>query len=336
MTGEDEIWKGMLQARYGNLRDRLWNFTDCCASPKDTMWWRDILEICRDPLGILNNLTEIGVNNGSVGSKGVWHPAGWRWRVKSGFEILGWEASEELEEPNMMLLGISPTANITDLVIWPFDSFKGFTVKPMYAILNQVSSEAGVEPRRNLGFRTISEASIPSKLKFFDWRPLLDRLPTRKQLFRRGVILLQQEARCAFCLSEQENFNHFLLFCPLLKTLWIKLQGWLHFDLEEDVEDCLRFQLTWKARTAGNPTRGRLGPLWLTIFWAIWKHRNDILFNNSVVDTDEIFFMTMWYSWWWLAIVSKDIIRCNLFEWIQNSFLCSQLLVGVWRWVCFL
>lgn len=109
----------------------------------------------------------------------------------------------------------------------------------MYVILNQVSSSTDVEPRRNKGLRIIWEVSVPSKLKLFGWRFVLDRLPTRNHLFNRGVILLQQEARCVFCQLEQEDFNHFLLNCPALKSLWIKLQGWLDIQLEEDIVNCL-------------------------------------------------------------------------------------------------
>lgn len=44
------------------------------------------------------------------------------------------------------------------------------------------------------------------------------------------------------------------------------------------------------------------------------KQRNDIIFNASFLVIDKLFYMILWHSWWWLAIVTKEKINCNFYK----------------------
>lgn len=62
--------------------------------------------------------------------------------------------------------------------------------------------------------------------------------------------------------------------------------------------------------------------IWVTIWWCIWKVQNDMIFNNAVFDSEELFYSILWYTWWWLTIVVKDRITCNFYEWLKTR-LCA-------------
>ncbi|XP_058742639.1 uncharacterized protein LOC131615166 [Vicia villosa] len=112
-----------------------------------------------------------------------------RWRIKDGEEVYGREACFELIELGDLLYDIVPyEQNPDDVIIWPFDKSKRYSVKSFYNILNLSIRGVELEEHRKMGLGFIWGATVPSKLKFFGWRLLLDRLPTRKLLRRRGII----------------------------------------------------------------------------------------------------------------------------------------------------
>lgn len=64
-----------------------------------------------------------------------------------------------------------------------------------------------------------------------------DRLATKKQLYRRGIINQGQDAICVFCQLQLEDLNHVLLHCSKMNILWRKVQILLELDIPL-VEDC--------------------------------------------------------------------------------------------------
>jgi hypothetical protein len=57
--------------------------------------------------------------------------------------------------------------------------------------------------------------------------------------------------------------------------------------------------------------------IWLAFVWAMWKVRNDRVFNNITVDTRSVVELIQRLSWQWF--VSKTAKGpCLLYEWIWN------------------
>lgn len=69
---------------------------------------------------------------------------------------------------NVMLYGLSPIVNATDVTVWPFDISKGFTVRSYYAILNQALRGNKVDSRRKLGAKHYIKGSC--SLEIEDYR----------------------------------------------------------------------------------------------------------------------------------------------------------------------
>ncbi|XP_058774903.1 uncharacterized protein LOC131649172 [Vicia villosa] len=65
--------------------------------------------------------------------------------------------------------------------------------------------------------------AAPSKVQVLAWRMVLDRMPTRSQLKRRGILHDEADCRCVFCLDHMEDSTHLFVECPVLEKIWEKV-----------------------------------------------------------------------------------------------------------------
>jgi len=61
--------------------------------------------------------------------------------------------------------------------------------------------------------------------KIFGLRTLLDRLPSRVSLERRGVGM--RSNLCPLSTKEVETIQHLLITCEVTQRLWVKCDNWL-------------------------------------------------------------------------------------------------------------
>lgn len=65
----------------------------------------------------------------------------------------------------------------------------------------------------------------PSNVSIFGWRLLLNRLPTKDELIKRGSLDLAQ-LPCTLCGNEPESIDHVFLNCPKSRTIWRRCLSW--------------------------------------------------------------------------------------------------------------
>ena len=85
-----------------------------------------------------------------------------------------------------------------------------FGAKGAYKML--VGSSAYVFPNRRIWMD-----KVPTKVSFFAWEASWGKILTLDKLQRRGW---QLPNRCFLCGCEEENANHIMLHCTVVKTLW--------------------------------------------------------------------------------------------------------------------
>jgi hypothetical protein len=60
-----------------------------------------------------------------------------------------------------------------------------------------------------------------------------------------------------------------------------------------------------------------LSLFWLAFVWALWKYRNDRIFNNKPASVDDVVDCIQRLSWkCFLSNIAKN--SCLLYEWIWN------------------
>ena len=114
------------------------------------------------------------------------------------------------------------------------------------------------------------EICLLEERKFFFWLVLKNRLSTRSLLRRCNTHL--QDYNCVFCLlNVEEDLLHLFFHCPFSQACWFSLNVFLpNSDDILDIVDNIKHQL--------NQTF--FMEIIVTMCWAIWIMRNDIIFRN--------------------------------------------------------
>ncbi|XP_058727059.1 uncharacterized protein LOC131598482 [Vicia villosa] len=213
-------------------------------------------------------------------------------------------------------MDVEPKRTELDCFVWPLNGSEVYTVKDYYNLLIMENSEGVEDSRSKEAWAMVWKSWMPSKVKKIAWRLLKDRLATRAQLAKRGIIADANDCLCVFGCNVLEDRKHLFISCFLAAGVWRKIHQWLGSDCQLKPDCCDDFmQLVGVLHRRASPRR--VGVIWVSVCWCIWKHRNEIVFNNGVCDVEEIIHNVKMHSWWWLAIGSKKKVNCNFFEWFQ-------------------
>ncbi|PNT72547.1 hypothetical protein BRADI_2g45983v3 [Brachypodium distachyon] len=120
-----------------------------------------------------------------------------------------------------------------------------------------------------------TRARVPCR--FFAWLAARNRCWTVDRLARWG---LPHSARCPLCDQGEETISHLLLGCVLSRQVWSRLlMLWGHGDWCPDANSNLREWWT-SLPLPRRAQRDVLSAIQL-VFWTIWRHRNDVVFNGT-------------------------------------------------------
>jgi hypothetical protein len=76
-----------------------------------------------------------------------------------------------------------------------------FTVKSVYVHLQNRFGSEQLDPILEKALKKHWCTNDASKVSIFVWRLLIDKLPTREALFRKGIITNNLDTCCVFCLN---------------------------------------------------------------------------------------------------------------------------------------
>lgn len=79
--------------------------------------------------------------------------------------------------------------------------------------------------------RRLLRTKDPSNILIFGWRLVLNRLPTRSNLERRGVLSATLNLLCPLCGGECEDSNNLVGGYPVPEVLWNQAIDWIHIIL---------------------------------------------------------------------------------------------------------
>jgi hypothetical protein len=244
LAERETLWFKVLSARYGVEGGRLLS-----GGRESSLWWRDIHDLCREEwfsdhvsrsvgdgkttcfwtdvwLGRVSfsvrysRLYDLTVLKGELVfqlSQLGWGENGgaWSWRRR----LFAWE--EELVRELILLLGnVTLQVNKVDRWLWNLENSKSFTVRSAYNYLTAQIPTDTLVPVASLWHK-----DIPLKVVLFAWHLFRDRLPTKDNLFRRGVIDQNSLECAAVCGSVESSAHLFAMFLALSGILFIT--GWV-------------------------------------------------------------------------------------------------------------
>jgi len=127
---------------------------------------------------------------------------------------------------------------------------------------------------------------IPPSAIVCAWRILLDRLPTRTNLGRRGV---QLGNTCyPLCHEGVETTQHLFSSCKVTQKVWDYCERWI-WNVTVRHEDITSHFQSFHLLGHNNRVNTLWKGMWVTIVSEIWNHRNKVVFSSGVVDVEEIF-----------------------------------------------
>jgi hypothetical protein len=169
-------------------------------------------------------------------------------------------------------------------------------------------------------FSSIWESPAPSKVVAFSWQLLHDRLPTKVNLAKRGVLGQEVEVKCVWCDHSPEASNHLFLHCNVAHRVWLEIFKWLGVVIVMPPNMMVLFDILSNSVTTKNLMRGvRL--VWHTTIWSLWIARNDVIFNGKVKEPLEIVEDIKVLSWRWSSECLK-IVPCLFYEWVWDPGAC--------------
>ena len=150
-----------------------------------------------------------------------------------------------------------------------------FSVRSAYKV--QISQPIGAP---TVAVSAFWNKQVPLKVVLFAWRLFRDRLPTKDNLLRRGVIPFDSRL-CVVGCDSVETSTHLLLHCSTFGSVWQLLLRWLGFSTALPFGVIGHF---WQFSFDGGNVKDRgaiLQVIWFATTWEIWKERNSRLFNGN-------------------------------------------------------
>ncbi|GJV23602.1 RNA-directed DNA polymerase, eukaryota, reverse transcriptase zinc-binding domain protein [Tanacetum coccineum] len=109
-----------------------------------------------------------------------------------------------------------------DAWVWSPNTSKGFSVASARSLIDShILDVSHIATRWN--------GCIPIKVNIFLWKLLLNKLPSRVNLDRRGIDI--PSILCPICQEDVETANHLFFTCEMASTLWSMLANWWEVDI---------------------------------------------------------------------------------------------------------
>ncbi|CAN1786346.1 Putative ribonuclease H protein At1g65750 [Linum perenne] len=166
---------------------------------------------------------------------------------------------------------LSPT-NGDDELIWGPDPKGIFSIKSAYVIL--AATDRSNSDHR---WKHVWNWQGPNRVRFFLWLAVHNRLLTNSERLRRHLC---SNEICGRYRAGPEDTLHVLRDCPFAKSIWQALIP--ANDLQTFFTGTF---LDWFVREISSSDRGQLVGI---TAWLIWKARNESIFDNVSVTSDQL------------------------------------------------
>ncbi|GKD19274.1 RNA-directed DNA polymerase, eukaryota, partial [Tanacetum coccineum] len=159
---------------------------------------------------------------------------------------------------------------------------------------------------------------VPIKINIMAWKVRFDYLPSRFNLSKRGLDIL--DICCPTCTHEAETTNHIFFSCTMVREIYLKIAHWWdvrysNFSSYEDWYD-------WLSNLKMHPKRrDNLEGVCYIMWWLVWKFRNQSLFGTSLPLKANLFDEIVNRSFYWCKYRSKASF--SWVDWLKNPSLIS-------------
>ncbi|XP_058761237.1 uncharacterized protein LOC131634589 [Vicia villosa] len=192
--------------------------------------------------------------------------------------------TEELRELKRMLHGMVSDSTSMDGFHWNLNTNGAFTVSSVSHLVSNAKEIAW--PNHIIkSLDVIWKTNLPAKIKIFAWRFLLNRLPLKDQLVKRGVTTLSSLV-CLFCTNLPETLDHLFFHFHVTKEVWSRIYVWLGNALNFSLEEFKNFG-SIQEKVKNKNIKANLNNIWIALIWCIWNMRNNMIFDEESLHVSE-------------------------------------------------
>ncbi|XP_058775361.1 uncharacterized protein LOC131649626 [Vicia villosa] len=298
---------------------------DCwlCNNPLSTMF-PELFSLAEDSRC---KVMDMGFCNGDI----------WSWHLTSFIRPMDRVAAAQFEELRILLVPVHPFSSELDGFKW-WRHASGFSVSNAYDSFSLcVVPSFSLEPSLRLVFSSLWKTKVPSRILIFGWRLIWNRLPTKVDLAKRGILANPNDIRCPFCPNFEEDLNHLFFECSFNNLWWRKLLSWLCL-VDDSAVDSIVGCLCWLEEHCGKA--GGIGLKWffgLVFCWIMWICRNDVIFNGLDVNSFDGLSLMKALSWDWFSVFFKNYCNRSREEWfLDPGFFCCNFgrILCCWVGLC--
>ena len=247
---------------------------------------------------------------------GVWDGEVWRWDFHWRRELCVRE-NPQLDHMKRWLGSCALKKGVRDEYRWRFCKDSMYTVSSGYALL-----QGGLPAGETYVFDVLWGCNIPSNIAAFGWRLLLDRLPIKDNLCKRGIIQPGQETLCPLCGIAVETLDHLMIGCTKVQHVWNSCACWLGIEVVRPAT--VRDSLTQHDCMCFNKEQNRAWrTVWFAATWSIWFARNNLVFRQEPFDPMVVFDLLQVRAWKWLN-AREAAFSASHYEWITLPALCLK------------
>ncbi|GKV18426.1 hypothetical protein SLEP1_g28813 [Rubroshorea leprosula] len=241
----------------------------------------------------------------------------WEWKLTWRRNLFEWEAGEVVELERM-IEGVKITQECPNKWEWIHDKEGHYTTKTAYHLL--ATDQSG--PSGSTIFKRIWNPILPTKVSAFNWQLMLDRIPTKVNLLRRGIIKDMEESKCVICEEQEEDSAHLFLRCKMTRWLWEACTKWWGAEAKLDIDCSKTFEKfgEWSKETQ---TRQGWDCIWSMVVLTVWLARNQKLFQHKKINARKLFELIQLRSFIWVK-ARNDRYAFTLFDWLLNLIECMK------------
>ncbi|GKU93948.1 hypothetical protein SLEP1_g7497 [Rubroshorea leprosula] len=244
-------------------------------------------------------------------------PIGGNHRKLAMWNLYEWEADDAVELQKR-IENVKIAEGVIDKWEWIHDKGGQYSTKSAYSIL----TKERVESIKEKTFKRIWNPILPSKISTFIWQLVLDKIPTKVNLLRRGVIKDTNETKCALCNEEEEVTTHMFLNCKIARWVWKACSKWWGSKMSVH-RDCWNTFQSIERYTKGTKIKEGLDSNWKTAVWSIWIARNQKIFHNKKVNPVTLLELIQMRSFWWIK-AKKYWATVSLSDWLIDPAACFK------------
>ena len=211
---------------------------------------------------------------------------------------------------------VSLYPNKEDLRLWNDPPSYTFSVKSAYnKLIKQASGGvSGV-------FEYLWNLKVMPSAQFYVWRALSNRIATKMNLHKRGVLL--GDTICVLCGREEDSTSHILVTCDVSTKVWNMCFNWTGIS-SVDHNDLIHHFEQFSCMCFNQEGDGLWKSLWVSVVWCILKHRNKVIFNQTKIDAEEIFTMAQLQTWVWMKHKERKV-KFSFSDWILSPLTCINM-----------